>query len=254
VVRDRDEERKVEVSSTVTDAQRILIYPNAQNIKETDFDPKLPWRHIIEYDVFSVGMQDVLKFYKEQLANTGWTLDHNGGIYGLPATEYAGFHWSDPAGVVPYDLTFDVRVAGNDRTSGASTWLDRKPDADRVPLYPDAQQVDRYIKLMEGYKGSYYHQQFTSYLSNAAPSAIEEYYKTIMAQGGWRLSDDYNAGISGGMPGFLFSYVLGNTDNTWVGNVSVLITKDVSGLTKVEIRAEGDDIDPPPPRTGPPMP
>src|SRR4051794_4782250 len=93
-IHERDEAYLSETSVTVTDAQGIYLYPNAQNVTEEPSYIGAPWRHIIDYDV-PVSSEHVLVFYKAQLAKTGW-VDGGPSIYGTPSTLYAGFDWLDP--------------------------------------------------------------------------------------------------------------------------------------------------------------
>src|SRR5436190_1927475 len=140
VLHERSEEREVGASITVSDAQKIPLYPNASNISEESFDADVPWRHIVYFQAPATP-QEVIDFYKVQLPKAGWHFSY-ANLYDRPSNRYIGFRWSDPAGAAPFDLTLSVDVDPlSPDIAIVSTWLDRQPDATRVPLYVDARQL-----------------------------------------------------------------------------------------------------------------
>jgi hypothetical protein len=220
-------------SVTVTDVEKLPLYPNAEQVKEEPFDPRTPYSRIIYFQA-PATTQDVIAFYERELLNKGW-LPNNANIYGLSLDEYRGFYWVDR--VLPFRVTLSINITKvNDNRTFVSLWSGRTPDAGAVPTYPGAEQIQVSDTPLPIGDGSI--QRLTTYRSSANVTDIKQFYQTIMVESGWRLSEE----SSMEMPGTLYTYHAGNTDHPFDANVSILVRAEDSGMTKVEIRARGNDV------------
>jgi hypothetical protein len=220
-------------SVTITDVDTIPLYPNAEQVKEEPFDPRTPYSHLIYFQA-PATTRDVIAFYEQELPNKGW-LPNNANIYGLSLDEYRGFYRVDR--VLPFRVTLSIHINKiSDNRTSVSLWSDRTPDASTVPTYPGAEQIQVSDTPLPIGDGSV--QRLTTYRSSAKITDINQFYQTIMLESGWRLSEE----SSMEMPGTLYTYHAGNTDHPFAANVSVLVRAGDSGMTKVEIRARGNDV------------
>jgi hypothetical protein len=220
-------------SLTVTDVENLPLYPNAEQAKEEPFDPRTPYSHLIYFQAPATS-QDVIAFYEQELPRKGW-IPNNANLYGLSLDEYRGFYWPDK--VLPFRVTLSIRINKiSDSRTSVSLWSGRTPAASAVPTYPGAEQIQVSDTPLATGDGSV--QRLTTYRSSANVADINQFYQAIMLESGWRLSEE----SSTEMPGTLYTYHAGNTDHPFAANVSVLVRTGDSGMTKVEIRARGNDV------------
>jgi hypothetical protein len=220
-------------SLTVTDVENLPLYPNAEQVKEEPLDPGTPYSHLIYFQA-PATTQDVIAFYEQELPRKGW-IPNNANLYGLSLDEYRGFYWPDK--VLPFRVTLSIRINKiSDSRTSVSLWSGRTPAASAVPTYPGAEQIQVSDTPLATGDGSV--QRLTTYRSSANVADINQFYQAIMLESGWRLSEE----SSTEMPGTLYTYHAGNTDHPFAANVSVLVRTGDSGMTKVEIRARGNDV------------
>jgi hypothetical protein len=86
-----------------------------------------------------------------------------------------------------------------------------------------------------------YLQRITTFQTEASTTEVESYYKAVMVQNGWWFDDSPHAGGSE-MPGLYFYYFRGNVEKGNGGSASVLAKGQPGGITNVEIRTRGSDL------------
>jgi hypothetical protein len=226
---------------TVTEAKQIPIYPESQNIREDPLDPRFPSRKITDYQAPG-NTEDVLNFYKVALTNLGWEV-HNASIYGMSSAEHEGFTWSGADANLPYKLSLTVDVSSFAGTQTlVSLWFEYQPDAELIPVYPNAHSVSTRYEPLEEIAGINYQRKVTTYTTGAMSVTIQAYYRTVLSDAGWHYQSTPDAG-GVDVPGIDFFYSLGNIDHPWFGRATLLTSEGASGGTKVELQAWGSDFD-----------
>ena len=199
----------------VKDAENIPLYPNAEAV-EVDGDPRVGRNtRFTTADPF----EKVLAFYKDILPRHGWILVRDG--------TYPTYRWMDPQRTTAWGLHLDItiEVLTNGETI-AHLKLFRWPEEGKVPLYPAAAEVDvDQTKNVDGLP-----LRITTYNVKATPQAVEDYYKEVLQEQGWKFEVGESRPISY-KPGLLFRALYQKGRNLWI-----VAQADKDGLTRVEIK------------------
>jgi hypothetical protein len=225
-----------QVPSSITQ-EDLHLYPGASNVTREKV-----WirEHAdLKYDV-SATITDVLAFYTTKFLADGWTLARERNEM-IPVTHH--YYWTDRDHKIPWDLDMNVRVGSYDtvvnRDPGLPTTfvqisLYRAPVFDKIPLHPDATAV---LTSTASY-GSYGALRNASYITTASIDEVREFYKSDLAQQGWILLDEVDAGSGKGKE-FIFNWYLGSVHSSAWANLYVQATPLGDGTSQVTLRLEG---------------
>ena len=228
---------KVATTSDVDNAEKIPLYPNAENVEHSEH----PLQKLFPVTTFETNdaPEDVIAFYKVVLPKKGWELDEH---FVSRAFTRVDCLWSDSEGVLPWRAMLKILVDSSGLQSGKRAQVElhqlRLPDATKVPLYPGAQHIE--AKDVLGEYDSI--DRITSYEVNASPMEVEAYYKSRLPGYGWVPGWGSEEGVGSISQGLLYSYDFGGPEASTWGRVTIVARTEVSGQTRVEIQAEGTDI------------
>jgi hypothetical protein len=132
----------------------------------------------------------VLDFYEKALLDKGWALYQR---WGPNSAEY---EWQDSKLMMPYSI-HAVISAGGEAPAGEGPsvihiTVGPQPDPNNIPIYPDAQQVEKKDVLVtqvisqEPIKDE---ERRVTFATNAEPAQVEAYYKDKLPQYGWTLGE-----------------------------------------------------------------
>jgi hypothetical protein len=225
----------------------LPIDSNAYDLTPFEWDSGAKRR---TYKTYTTG-QDVNALYDEHMKSKGWTFSFENNQSNTDI--FKGYEWIDPSGSLPYDLRsfvsiYDTRLAwaGNKGPAYVSLTIDRIPKLGKVPLYPDARQVEtRYARISTAYEDTPPHTtpKTITYLTSATVEQVKSYYIDVLSQHGW--------GKPGGealepvtekpIPGSLvFRWLSGSPHvNRMAASVGVIVDQEGEG-TKVELRIRGE--------------
>ena len=183
-----------------------------------EFVPLYPGAEIADPDTYNVtpdgGMElrlrtsadidSVLQFYADALPHNGWVPT---GIALPQSSSKAGgeagiYIWIDPADALPWNMTLIIRV--NDVTSPGSTggrtgiymWYSRNPEIGKnLAMYPTASTIttscsENFIINTHVADRSYKAAIQKSYITQASPQEVTDYYSKVLTTYGWRLQSD----------------------------------------------------------------
>ena len=201
--------------------ETIPLYPDAK--QKDHANPWAPGLQVVVYET-SATSTEVLTFYKDALPANGWRLikeqvDPPAVLQFLPTTASDDLPWKLHLSVIPTVLrssNTEVRII-----------LKRQPDPTRVPLYPDANQIE--VKYAQP---SRFVVRITTYVTNAKPDEIKAYYEETLPQHGWELVEP----IEGQGPAFAHRYTGG-----W-SSVRVNSATQPDGRVRVELRVTNTDM------------
>ena len=231
----------------------IPIYPDARN----KFDPysTLPKTNETTRYQSDASPDAIADFYKNALAQPGWELKAVDKL--VPDEPLLYFQWSDPQGEAPYDLRVGVSIRG-DEPRYVELGLTRLPDANKIPLYPGAAQPT--VVYLPGQPDDpRVVTKVTSYTTDASPSEIKQFYESFLESYGWKVwqgqDDTANTATNeasskagkdhanDNQMTYSFVYAAGGGSGTITrAQVTITTTREASGQTRVELRAEGYNI------------
>lgn len=216
-------------NAAASEAEDIPLYPGAEQVKRDDRG--LPSIRNAVYNTLATP-EEVVKFYQQSLlSEKGWSIRSNNES---KWDKRIHFLWKDPKNVTPWRINLHIIAGGpiNETAAGRTTvqvLMDRWPDPKRIPLYPDAQQVEANEVIDKDGDPT----DHTTYITDAAPDKVKTYYKTTLPQYGWLLRDENSSSL---VPkGMHFSYQFGGAEGMFVGGVGVLAVVDPNGRTQVTI-------------------
>jgi hypothetical protein len=172
------------------DIERVPVYPNP-NVTFIINEPQEP-----KYISYEAGdsIQQVKEFYHEMLPREGWLLRSSDG----PSSKYS---WTNPADKPFWHMYLKVTIQLTLDDSRTLVYLeyDRYPNVvGGLPQYPEAQQatatssnVERSFPGVPGFpdrKKPVFRTDIT-YLSNASPRDIADFYTNSMYDSGWSIRD-----------------------------------------------------------------
>jgi len=236
-------------------AENVPIYPGAQNVQVRDNTLRNGARETTYRTLATV--RQVLSFYKDQLAQKGWSLkwendpstspydsvNLDSPMLGVEEPVTLAFAWLDNQGTSPYDLFFAVTAQAVGGTN-VELGLYRIPNLSQIPLYPGAADVKVTNERGNEYLG-YPQQRVTTYLVSASPDRVTDFYKTTLPQYGWEVGgQDYKYTATGdevSIPGSLgFGWIWGGTEGpVWLAGVMLLVQPLADGQTKVTLTSNG---------------
>jgi hypothetical protein len=234
-----DINKQTTVASLMTEG--IPIFPGAKQHSGKEKDG--PYSGLYMF-VTTAPMEDVIAFYKQELANKQWVLALEHGVgnrYNMI------FDWKNPRNEIPLRRHLDIGFSTPSSHSQTDILLDfsRWPDPTQVPLYPDAQNVE--VKWGKDPDGGYV-QRVITYESGANTAAVVAYYKDMMGQHGWRITESTSNLLI-----FMYSHSLpppslgpaDMLDRSWGTGSIVQVTtyEEDNDKTKVELHIQGDEID-----------
>jgi hypothetical protein len=220
--------------------ETVTVYPEA---KDVSYDK------LYSDDLYSVSyianatFPQVEAFYEKQLSHDGWTLewDNKGEEY---LDESSSYSWTDSANTQPWDLSLflDLKeiTSGDPRGLRVEESLRRQPNLNRVPLYPDAHQVES--TWQPSIKWTGFEEKHITYLTDATPQELSAYYKNILPQCGWSgpsegfQPGDLNNDIS---KGIRYGWGTGGLHNLRYIGLTITSNSTSSGKTQVQIKLEG---------------
>jgi hypothetical protein len=205
-----------EFRSEIPDGQYLPLYPEAI-IKRIDAEGVTG--RVVNY-VAQADEYTLKAYYVTVLPKYGWTFLNSflGNIQ-----EY---EWTDPKGVMPWHLRLSLLAVTGNAGRGKSEVqfiYSRYPDANKTPLYPDAQDV---TVNNAGQGGPPFPASCsdtvtnTTYHTTASLTEVEAYYKLTLAPYGWELTQgsgsidsakglrflsDHNVGVRGRGQNLLFT-------------------------------------------------
>lgn len=193
--------------------------------------------------------QALIAFYKEQMKGRGWTSTFTN--TNSSSWISLGFEWIDPSGLLPYDLRSlvtiqDSRVVdeGNKGPAYVSLSVIPVPKLSRVPLYPDAGQVEtRYLEIPTGYEDDHITEKRITYFTSAAVDQVKSYYNEVLPPHGWGeswgeyLDDVTELGIPGSL---VFSWRMGGPETGMMAASVGVIVEQEEASTKVVLRIRGE--------------
>jgi hypothetical protein len=171
--------------SELPDGEYIPLYPGAQITENILIDAI----RSVEYEV-AAESSNVQAFYDYIMPRLGWAF-----TYSITARD-RHYNWTDPKEVVPWHLTLSVEIGGRlgSGRSLVSFFYIRYPDADKIPLYPEAEAVE----VSTGPSGPPWPASCsdtvttTTYLTSATPPELERFYEDMLPIHGWR--EQHNSG------------------------------------------------------------
>ena len=195
---------------------RVPSHPSAQDVKTfTETNPLLYRSTYTTLDPY----EKVLEFYAQNLTAQGWVSLNTG--------MYPTYEWKDNTGVLPYGLylhiLFTGRVGGGiDISIDLLPW----PEADRTPIYPGAKQIE--YKDGKDYDGDPV--KTITFVVNAAPRDVESFYKSRLAEYGWKFHEEESSSVTTyARLVFRSLYRVGRV-------LSITATPDTQGNLKVELQ------------------
>lgn len=233
----------ITTTNDVHSAEQIPVPPGAQHLVQTNDTRSQPWALTSDFDADSTA-QDLAAFYEAVLPRSGWKLS---GHESITASGIGiEFLWLDTKGVLPYRLLFvagigknldDARGLTEARPCYVNTTLVRWPYALKVPMYPNAQQVQ--VRDVVGQYGEMVH--VTAFVTGANPQEVDQYYSSTLPQYGWRYSHG-EKGTSSITEGLNFDFSYGGPEQMKFSTVTVTAREGADQLTYVEMHATGDDV------------
>jgi len=217
----------VAIPTLVTTTLDVPLYPGAE-ISYQSCENTLP-DHCGYYLMTSDAPQNVRNFYADELAKRGWVIieeKKNGESWDVE------LYWRNKEGVAPmrwFLQMFTYRMGGGTRIY---LLYDPWPDAYKVPLYPDARQVD--IRWETDNVYGIDAKRVTSYLTSGTQAEIAAYYTEVLQEHGWIYSEwQPSTGLNFGKAVQDFAS----------SGVEIRLYPAEAGQTKVELWARGTEIE-----------
>jgi hypothetical protein len=223
----------------------LPIDSNAYDLTPFEWDSGAKRR---TYKTYTTG-QDVNALYDEQMKSKGWTFSFENNQSNTDI--FKGYEWIDPSGSLPYDLRsfvsiYDTRLAwaGNKGPAYVSLTIDRIPKLGKVPLYPDAKQVEtRYVEIPNRWGAQPIMEKQITYLTSATVEQVKGYYSDLLSQHGWGKpwGEALEPLTEKPIPGSLvFSWLSGSPHvNRMAASVGVIAEQHEEG-TKVQLGIRGE--------------
>jgi hypothetical protein len=174
----QESQKTPEFRSDIPDGQYIPLYPGAllTVVYEESFTHRLVW-----YEV-PPETRRIEKFYEDTMPKYGWT-----SIDSIPSNQE--YSWTDPQGNVPWHIYLSVGVSPiskEGRQSGIILSYSRYPDADKLPMFAGAEQIE----VSAGEKKEFCSDSVTNttYLVDATSESIESFYREVLPTHGWVVS------------------------------------------------------------------
>lgn len=224
----------------------FVIYPQAEDIKleRSEASQEL----FMSFNVIANPV-DIVEFYKKAMKDDGWLVRKE--YDNEQARQFSAFMggvelvWLDQQGTLPYFLLLGIDVTSKEESgitrSYVQATLRRVPNLDKLPLAPDAQQVEEkkeYVKSALG--GDKVTEEAIYYFTNLSPQEVEDYYRDAMVQSGWWLvtSDSHDPFFS--PEGLTFRFNVGGGDYSEATGKAVVVAKlEADGRTRVRIGVVG---------------
>jgi hypothetical protein len=220
------------------DAENVPLHPSAKNVDNIDIYGHAWWYASYESDT---PQEELVTFYKEQLPKKGWKLAaesvqkeiDNPPLGWKPDIgmrwEWSGSTLSTP---LPWNLTLIVSVIHDQqwRHRIVRLTLDRVPNMTRIPLYRDAQQVER-KELPSDIAPARFTDIHIWYVTDATPEELRTFYLNNLPQHGWKRVEE--------SPRLVYKWSEGDLHHRrWAG---ITITADIGsdGGTRVHMKFEG---------------
>ncbi len=231
---------EVEVDHTadpgVLNIEDIPIYEGAQLTDKVCGEPSDKCTIELRTDA---AVEEVGAFYRKLFTGADWTL-----LDELVTTHGVELYYVKVIDTATPPLRYYVSVRAlqiDEPFTTVSLHFERWPDARELPIYPEAQQV-----TVEWYTlDSVLNERITRFVTKASPSEVEAYYKDVMSQQGWTYRDyEPPHSLAPDRPGIYFRYSRTSRTVRLIGGAVTLFTDaKEGGLTQVELRAEGTDIE-----------
>lgn len=167
----------------IPEGEYIPLYPGTVLMRNVDLDTS----HIVEFEV-PADVSRVRAFYEYILPKYGWSL--------LYRTGSGHYSWTDPKGLAPWHLDVDLSIGGRlgSGRAGVDLLYKRYPDANKIPLYPGAQNIEVSAGGSDTSSPAFCRNTATvtntTFLTMASPTEVESYYKALLPTHGWWIRDN----------------------------------------------------------------
>ncbi len=230
------------VSDYMTELEAVPLYPNAQQVevsKQTATDRVTSFVTPDEY-------AQVFAFYREILPKLGWAVKEDFRDSPNIVFTYRSQDVDIPWGL---DLGIYVEVLIGGETK-VYLRVERWPELDRLPLYERARQIEMHQEGGPGSDGSAV--RITTYVADATPQDIENYYKAALPLHGWAFYQ--NSDPITQEPGILFTSIRHHIRVRNESFIEITATVVSKAQTRVILRVGGSYIESPLPLMPPETP
>jgi hypothetical protein len=216
---------------TASDVETITLYPGVTHVVYLIHHGDDHGWSIQGNYVTGATPLAVLQYYGDHFLKAGWVLDSVNGPTGI-SVESHDYFWTDRTKAVSWDLAFEVSVDQINPPAGTrvEVTLSRQPSLSRVPIYPNAQQQDSHWESSSTIRG--FGKTFFSYLTNATPDQVNEYYVDALPQSGWAASTQRGDIRSNGIQ---YEWHTNGTKRQRGSYITVKATQTSTGKTQVQI-------------------
>jgi hypothetical protein len=226
-----------EVHDYPPEVVNIPLYVGATHVSTSTVWPN-DWRRLsYEVEVFD-ALGTLAQFYRSEMARLGWEQLYKNDIH-LGNEVLLGYRWTNEGSDSPSNLEASIRIT-SDATSGVSgrafvdIGLYRVPNLNRVPRYPDAED----IRSEESRPAESKTRQIITYQVQATSKGVREYYANVMKNSGWVIKSDLDKADS-----IEYSYFSGGPDFVRTSaTLRILISETQGDITYVTmvVNIEGD--------------
>jgi hypothetical protein len=166
-----------------SDAEHFPIQPGAKMLQ---VEANTVRSNSVGY-VVAVPIQNVEQFYTERMVEHGWVVARRN-----PESPVIDYTWTQPSGTSPWHIHayLALSVMPGKPETGVSLRWSRYPDADKhFPIYSGARDLQREYQEETDEWGTVFRVTTKTYVVDAAPKQVANYYNKNLPQYGWFFVD-----------------------------------------------------------------
>lgn len=202
----------------------------------------------------------VLAYYASLLPAQGWSCvtddkDHNpAGTYHWNVGDLCDvYSWIAKPGDMNSKFSFDLEMMSEALEQGVMRWhfyTRRWPDSSKIPLFPNAKQVEVTYNEDKEYEQVYLGhsawESLTTSVTDASPGQVEAFYKAALAPPDWAPNEGATSISSKQGIGFHYQRDLTRPENRYRGGGITITTEPYgNGLTQVRLDLRDTELRPP---------